>query len=68
MTGFESRVDEYMRLWVCGTKQEDPRLDALLRPMDGVEMTLLSWKLYEADRRTTVSTPGEFTPKAASAS
>jgi len=50
-----------MRLWSHGANDE--RLDALLRPMDALELCTLAERL-EPDKRT-VSTPGEFTAKAA---
>ena len=62
MTEYRSaRVEEYMRLWSHGA--DDERLDALLRPMDALELYTLAKRL-NPDKRT-VSTPGEFTAKAA---
>jgi hypothetical protein len=56
-----ARVEEYMRSMTNGIWDE--RLDALLRPMDAVELLALADRL-SPDRRA-VSTPGEFTAKAA---
>jgi hypothetical protein len=55
-----ARVNEYMRLKSCGAN--DGAFDALLRSMDDHELSTLAKSLV--DKRT-VSTPGEFTAKAA---